>query len=174
MLTNLNNEIRHFLELLQKQNLVLENLLELEEKKRQVIILGQVEELNKIIPKEGMLVSDLEKLEDARFKSQTKLAEIWEIPVEELSADKIILNVNQNLPEIEAELQSAVKQIAEQLDRLKASNNENNDLINLSLEYIHTMQSMLNGEVAGTYTNTGVQVDETTVRPALRLLDKKA
>ncbi|MDD3364551.1 MAG: flagellar protein FlgN, partial [Syntrophomonas sp.] len=162
MSIGLDKDIKEFIDILGKQNRVLDSLVQLEETKRQVIILGQVEELNKLMQKEGILVSNIQKLEDARFKSHGKLARIWGTSVGELPASQILENLKQSWPESAGEMQEAVEQMGESIARLKASNSENNDLINQSLEYIHTLQSLLTGDVAGTYSDMGMQVDEST------------
>ncbi len=173
MFAGLDKDIKEFIGTLVKQNLALDNLVQLEEKKRQVIILGQVEELNKLMQKEGILVSNIQKLEDARFKSQVKLARIWETSVEELPASLILAKVKEYQPELAGELQVSIEQLTHSVSQLKAMNEENSNLINQSLDYIHSLQSLLTGEVAGTYTDMGMQVDESTSRPVKRLLDKK-
>ncbi|PKM77589.1 MAG: hypothetical protein CVU90_06995 [Firmicutes bacterium HGW-Firmicutes-15] len=173
MFAVLDKDIIDFIDILGKQNRVLDSLVQMEEKKRQVIILGQVEELNKIMQKEGILVSNIQKLEDARFKSHEKLARIWGMSVDELPASLISARVKETWPELAGELQVAIEKLTHSLSQLKAMNEENNNLINQSLDYIHSLQSLLTGEVAGTYSDMGMQVDETTSRPTIRLLDKK-
>lgn len=174
MLIGLDKDIREFIDTLEKQNRVLDNLLQLEEAKRQLIILGQVEELNKLVQKQGIIVSNLEKLEDARFKSQLKLARRWEITVEELPASMILTKVKEARHESSGELQAAIEKLDHSLSRLKAANDENNGLVKQSLDYINTLQSLLTGDVAGTYSDRGTQVNESTTRPKLRIIDKKA
>ncbi|MBP8820355.1 MAG: flagellar export chaperone FlgN, partial [Syntrophomonadaceae bacterium] len=51
-------------------NAVLDELAELGQEKQQLIILGKVKELDTLIRKEGIVISNLEKTEGARFKLQ--------------------------------------------------------------------------------------------------------
>jgi len=171
--TELDGDIREFIDTLGKQNRALISLVQLEEEKRRIIILGQVDELNKLNQKEGILVSNLQKLEVARFRIHAKLARLWETSVQELPIGQMLAKVKDLCPEWVGEMQTEVKQLKGSLARLQSANKENNDLINQSLEYINIVQSILTGDVAGTYSDMGIQVDESTARPIMRLLDKK-
>lgn len=173
MLAGLDKEIEEFIRLLEKQNQALKTLITLQEEKRPIIILGKIEELNRLLPKEGIIVSNLEKLEDARFKLHLKLAQRWEMSVKELPARLILAKVKECCPEWSEKMESIVEQLEKNLFYLKTTNNNNNDLLNQSLEYVNTMQAILNGDVAGTYSDSGTQVDESSSRPIKRLLDKK-
>jgi hypothetical protein len=56
---------------------------------------------------------------------------------------------------------------------LKAINSHNHELIDQSLVFIGEIQSLFNGDVAGIYSDKGLQSDEFESRPRLNLLDKK-
>ena len=59
--------LQNFMAVLNQESRLVQDLIELGEKKRQSIVAGRVEELEKIVRKEGIVVSNLEKLEGARF-----------------------------------------------------------------------------------------------------------
>ena len=72
-------------------------------------------------------------------------------------------------------------EMQEQLDLLRASlfrlrdiNQENQELIQQSLEFIDLMQGFLIGEGAGIYSENGRQVEENHPPHLKRLVDKKA
>ena len=49
----------------------------------------------------------------------------------------------------------------------------NNELIEQSLQYIESVQAILNGDIAGTYSDKGSPVDEKSGRQ-INLLDTRA
>jgi len=174
MLTELNKKIQEFIDILGKQNQALNTLVGLQEEKRPIIILGKIEELNKLLQREGIIVSNLEKLEDARFKLHQELADKWAVPAKELPASMILTKLKDSLPEAALEMQAEVDLMEKNFVRLMASNKENNALINHSLDYIYEMQSRLTGDNGtGAYSAEGEQIDEKPSRPVKRLLDKK-
>lgn len=166
--------IQDFIAILVRQNRLLDSLVELGEEKRKIIILGQVEQLDKLMQKEGIIVSNLEKLEGARFKLQGQFAQNWGVPVKELTANVVLVKVKELYPFYTEDLQVQIDNLSNNINRLRGINSENNELLNMSLDYIEEMQSLLTGDIAGTYSRQGQQVDETTSRPHLRILDKKA
>ncbi len=166
--------IPEFKDTLGRQNRLLESLIDLGEEKRRVIVLGDVEQLDKLMQKEGIIVSNLEKLEGARFQLQRDLARKWDMPAEQATAAVIITRVKQDCPEYFKDMDMEIKRLRQATARLREINNENNDLINISLNYVNEMQALFSGEVAGTYSREGQQVDESVSRPNLRMLDRKA
>ncbi len=79
-------------------NAVLDDLAELSQEKQQLIILGKVKELDTLIRKEGILISNLEKTEGARFKLQEQIGQSWGISSQELSAREILKRVEETYP----------------------------------------------------------------------------
>ncbi len=156
-----------------KQNEVLDQLAEIGQQKQELIVMGKVQELDNLIRKEGIIISNLDKLEGARFKLQEKLAMEWRVTKEELSARKMLSMMEDPYPELHTELDQIIARLDYNITRLKAINSHNDELINQSLDYISVMESALNGDVAGTYSNKGIQSDEEKVRPRINILDKK-
>ncbi|MCK9313743.1 MAG: flagellar protein FlgN [Methanocorpusculum sp.] len=153
-------------------NAVLDDLAELSQEKQQLIILGKVKELDTLIRKEGILISNLEKTEGARFKLQEQIGQSWGISGGELSAREILKRVEETCPTCYHDLEQAINRLDYNLTRLGAINAHNNELIEQSLDYIKVIETTLNGDTAGTYSSNGNQITEGNY--ALKnLLDKK-
>lgn len=165
--------IGDFIEIIAKENSVLDSLNDFAQEKQHLIILGKVEELDSLIKKEGIVISNLDRVEDARFKLQGQLASKWGMGLKECNASEILAKVKESYPDVYEQLEEVVTRLDYNMVRLKALNNHNNELINQSLDYISLMESMLSGDVAGTYSQKGQQTDESDARPRLNLLDKK-
>ena len=167
------NLLKDFIAAIGRENEVLANLAEIGEEKRQFIILGEVKQLDSLIQREGIVLTNLERLEGARFKLQQELANKWGIPASELVASEILKRVKEQHNNNYIELSNSIEQLDYNLTRLKAINTNNHGLLEQSLEYIATMESMFMGDVAGTYSDSGDQIDESILRKNRNLLDKK-
>lgn len=165
--------IEDFIGSIEKQSRVMDQLAELGQQKQKLIVWGKVKELDDLIHKEGIIISNLEKLEGARFNLQEKLAREWKVRTEEFSARKMLSLMADSYPDLHKELEQIISRLDYNITRLKAINSHNDDLINQSLDYISVMESVLNGDVAGTYSNKGIQSDEEQIRPRINILDKK-
>ncbi len=154
-------------------NQVLADLADIGLEKQQLIIANQVKELDSLIRKEGTIVSNLTRLEGVRFKLQEELASTWGMAAADLSAQVLLEKVQAEYSESAEKLEEQINYLDYNLTRLKAINKHNNELIEQSLDYIDTMQSLLDGDVAGTYSAQGERSNETPSRPSLNLLDKK-
>lgn len=159
--------LREFVEVMGKQNNILDQMAVLGEQKQRIIIAGQIKELDSLIQEEAGLVAQLEKLENQRYKLQQKL----DLPGS--AAKELVEWVEQEYPQIKEELEENVNRLSYNLARLKAINNHNNELIEQSLYYIESIQAILNGDVAGTYSDKGNLVDEKSGRQ-INLLDTRA
>jgi len=153
-------------------NTILDELAELGQEKQQLIILGKVKELDTLIRKEGILISNLEKTEGARFKLQEQIGQSWGLSSEELSAREILKRTEETYPPCYHGLEEAINRLDYNLTRLGAINVHNNELIEQSLDYIKVIETTFNGDMAGTYSSNGNQTGEGSY--ALKnLLDKK-
>jgi flagellar biosynthesis/type III secretory pathway chaperone len=153
-------------------NQVLDQLAEVGQEKQQLIIMGQVKELDSMIHKEGIIVSNLEKIEGARFKLQEQIGRGWGISADELSAREILQKGKESYPSCYPELEKAITRLEYNLSRLRAINVHNNELIEQSLDYIKVIEAVLGDDVAGTYSNEGIQAGEANYA-IKNLLDKK-
>lgn len=166
--------IPEFIQTLIKENDLIDNLVGIGEEKRRVIILGKVQELDKLIQKEGVMAARLETLEAARLRLHKLIAGNYDVPVEELTASLLIQKTREMFPDFIEEMTREIMHLEGSIKSLRAINQENNELIGMSLDYIETMYSMLNGEAAaGTYSDQGMQNDAGPDPALMRLLDKK-
>ncbi len=147
-------------------------LIDLGLEKQQLIIFNQVKELDALIRKEGNLVNQLTSLEMARYKLQESLAAYFKISPQDLTAASLLAKVEAEYGDFYGVLKEQIDELSYLLTRLKSINTHNNELIEQSLDYIDTMQSLLSGDLAGTYSEQG---EETTAdsRPRVGLLDRK-
>lgn len=164
--------LQEFISLVDKQNQVLDQMVEMGETKQRLVIAGKVKELDSLIQREGVQISALEKLEAARFKLQQDIGRSWAVE-EPLTASAMLERIRLDNPAINGEMERSLNRLIYNLTRLKAINTHNNELIEQSLQYIETMQAMLNGDIAGTYSDKGHPVDEKSGRQ-INLLDTRA
>lgn len=167
------NLLREFIECTAKVNQTLTNLADIGIEKQGLIIANEVKDLDSLIRKEGIIVTNLTRLEGARFKLQANLANAWGISPQDLSATVLLDKVENEFKELSVELKEEINNLEYNLSRLQAINTHNNELIEQSLEYIDSMQSLIDGDVAGTYSAQGERNDEAPSRPSVNLLDKK-
>jgi flagellar biosynthesis/type III secretory pathway chaperone len=153
-------------------NKVLDELTELGQEKQRVIILGKVKELDSLIHQEGSIISNLDRLETARFKLQEQIGHNWGMKPEKVSAREILDKVQESYPSCFPDLDEAIKRLDYNLTRLKAINAHNNELIEQSLDYIKLLEALIKGDGTGTYSSEGLQAEKNNY--ALKnLLDKK-
>ncbi|MGI5880060.1 MAG: flagellar protein FlgN [Syntrophomonadaceae bacterium] len=164
--------LNSFIEIIGQQNDLLEQILKLSEDKRQAIVLGQVQELDSMVHKEGILGQELEKLESARFVLQMGIAEKLDIPVMELTAGEIRRLTNEQYSPLSAALSEHLNNLERLISKLRNSIQENNELLKMSLDYIDEMYYLLSPEDdPGVYSDKGA-ADVPGKR--LQLIDKKA
>lgn len=163
----------NFLDATAKVNGILTSLIELGLEKQQLIIFNQINDLDNLIRKEGIIVNNLTRAEQLRYDEQKRLARVLELRPEELTASVLLAKVNEKYSMLHPELNKELNDLTHQLSQLKAINTHNNELIGQSLDYIDEMQALLSGDIAGTYSSYGEQEDEETSRPRMNLLDKK-
>lgn len=171
MKNDLESLVKAFVDSINNENSVLESLALVSQDKQQLIIKGNVKELDSLINKEGIIISHLEELEDARFELQEKLQETWGISSEAPVAREILSQASREVSTMHQELEMAISKLDYNLTRLKALNNHNYELIEQSLDYIANIQSTLTGPPSTTYSPTGTQQPDPPT--GVNLLDKK-
>ena len=162
-----------FIDFLNKQNQVMDQLSQWGQDKKELIILGQVKELDELIRRESKAINELQQLEEGRFKLQKQLADKWGLDITEISAREILKRVRQNQPAFFTDLEQAVNRLDFNLTRLRAINEHNNELLEDSLDYIGAIEASILGDKAGLYSSSGDQLDE-KISHRKSLLDKKA
>ena len=161
-----------FIQIISEQNSLLEQIVKLSEDKRQAIVLGQVQELDSMVHKEGILGQELEKLESARFVLQMEIAENLGMPVTELNAGEIRRVTAEQYPQLATSLDEHLTTLEKLIGKLRSSIQENNELLKMSLDYIEEMYYLLSPEDnPGLYSDKGA-ADIPGKR--LQLIDKKA
>lgn len=167
------NLLKQFMEATAKVNQTLTELADIGIEKQQLIIANEVKELDSLMRKEGIVVANLNRLEGARFKLQEKLAQAWGMSAQDLSATVLLDKVKSEYNDLYSVFEEQINNLNYNLLRLQTINSHNNELIEQSLEYIESIQSLIDGDVAGTYSAQGERYDEAPARPSLNLLDKK-
>jgi len=165
--------LKDFIAAVREENRVLDKLAELAQEKQQLIISNKIKELDNLIRREGIMVSNLDKLEGARFKLQEKLALKWGVETKELSAAVILSRVRREFPGLFAEIKEQISCLDYNITRLKIINDHNNELINHSLDYIEAIQSVINGDRTGVYSDKSTQLKELSAVQRVNLVDKK-
>lgn len=165
--------LKDFVAAVREENKVLKQLAEIAQEKQDLIISNKIKELDSLIRKEGIMVSSLDKLEDARFKLQEKLALKWGVETGELSAAVIIERAGREFPGVFAEVKEEIDNLNYNVTRLRIMNDHNNELISHSLDYIETIQSVINGDRLGVYSAGNTQLKEFSAVQRANLLDKK-
>jgi len=162
-----------FIDFLNKQNQVMDQLSQWGQDKKELIIQGQVKELDELIRRESKAINELQQLEEGRFRLQNQLADKWGLDITEISAREILKRVRQNQPAFFTDLEQAVNRLDFNLTRLRAINEHNNELLEDSLDYIGAIEASILGDKAGLYSSSGDQLDEKIINRK-SLLDKKA
>lgn len=166
--------IQEFIQVLSQENAILDKLLGHSEEKKHIIILGEIQELDKLLQKESVIATNLEKIEIARLQISQQIAQQWDIPAEAMTAEAIIAKSQEHLPSFTNQLKQEIDHLETTINSLREINRQNNELIGMSLDYIDNMQAMLIGDPAGTYSEKGQQASDNNSRPAFRIIDKKA
>lgn len=166
----MNQRLNQYIEILDQQNRVLRGLLELGQKKKQYIILGEVPELDGLLKKEAGLVMSLEALEERRFQSQAELTHLLGAAGEEPGAFRLLEMVREKgFSGVEA-LQEQLEEMQAVVNKLKFLNRENEDLINQSLAFIQSLEEAITRGGASTYSREGTMVGS---KSKLTILDHK-
>jgi flagellar biosynthesis/type III secretory pathway chaperone len=131
-----------------------EKLLRIEEKKKQVLIDGDMAKLQELVNEEVRFVRSVEKLEEERVKIGEQIAREQGIRLEELTASK--LAELEKDPERAAKFNLLTGRFAKVIGELKSANELNGRLIRQSLDLLQRSIDMMTdyGE-QGTYTGKG-------------------
>lgn len=155
---------------LDKENQILEKLAVLACEKKGLVILGKVKELENLIREEGIVISELGKWEDARFRVQSKLSEETTATAP-IKAAQLVSLVKENCPHLAAAVQEALNHLEINLQRLNNLNRHNNELLEQSLDHIAFLEAALVGNHSGAYSQKGLQSEGSPSR--INLLDRK-
>lgn len=154
--------------LLDRQLELYQSLVEMSHRKQQVLVRGDLQELESIIKAEQALLWQAGKLEESRLALQGELAASAGLKPEELDLSKLAELAGEPFASRYKSLQGCMVAI---MDQLGAINRLNMELIEQSLSYINFSLELLSGAEAGeTYTPAGKSPGRKDVT---RLLDRK-
>lgn len=164
---------RRFVMAVREETTILNSLIKLGEEKHHLIIRNKVKELDMLVQKEGIMISALERSEDARFKLQGELAKRWELPVEQLTLAVFTSRVREMFPEFVGEAEQILEELKQAVKQLQLINKQNRELTSYALEYVDYLWTMLEGDSTGVYSNKGSETEDKSLRSSHKIFDRK-
>lgn len=151
--------------LLEGQKEIYKELLNLARLKQTELVKGSIETLDNLNKQEEMLVFQVGRIEEERFKCTNDLIDTYGLDKDAVLRD-LIDTAPAEVKEILEDLQKSMTDLLKQLEKI---NNENMDLIKQSLRFIHFSLETMTQETQTTYTaDRAIKVENLT-----KLLDKK-
>lgn len=172
MVNRLESLIQSLIKVVKEETSILQSLIQMGQEKKRLIIRNQYQELDTLVQKEGIVVSGLQRAEDARFKLQSKLAQAWDVQAKELTATVLISRLRMENSSLARESEQALLGLNNAARQLQEINKGNNDLTNYALDYLDYLMAMMQGDVAGTYSENGLEAEERSFRLTSKLLDR--
>ncbi|MGE5398728.1 MAG: flagellar protein FlgN [Chitinophagales bacterium] len=157
------------------QNLTIESdiigrMMDLAQQKRQVVISGDLNELDAVVRRENALVFQLEKVEKRRYQDQNLIADLLEMNREETTASNIIARIERFDGKWANALKEKVNNLVPSLKLLREINEQNDEIINDALAFTRTMEGIFSVFHDVTYSSQGMVNQASRPRG---LLDKK-
>lgn len=130
---------------------IYDELLEISKNKKNIIVEGNVDELERITKTEQSIIIELAKLEDKREDNIQRIANVIGIKPEDLTISKLVEHVDH---ETGKKLRDMRETMMKALRELKDLNALNSKLINNSMEYIEFSLGLLTSavEIDNNYT----------------------
>ena len=129
-------------ELLCEQRNVLENMLELSQEERRIIIAGESDKLENIVRQGLRELSKLGAVEKKRMALHKSIASEFKLAEDELSVSAI---AERALPEEREVIVRMQEELTSLIDEHTGLNNENRELIKAHIEYSETMLELMVG-----------------------------
>ncbi|MDW7673261.1 MAG: flagellar protein FlgN, partial [Bacillota bacterium] len=147
------------------------DLMMLVEKTNQALVKHNLEELNKMLDSQQLLLVQAGKFEERRQQHQQELAASLGMPAKELTLTKLI----EQVPKEKAEqLKVLQNDLVAFVDKINATNKQNEELIKDSLKYIdYTMQLFTGGEDSKTYHKKPGNTEGGKQGHSSRIFDRK-
>lgn len=167
----MNGNFELLLECMTRENKILDDIANLSLSKRQVIILGDVKELQAMIRQEAGLLTALNKVEAERLKYQIDLGKEHSIDTEKLTAaelQKVV--IDKFYREQAGKFKSQIETMTATMSSIRQLNQLNAELLNHSLAYIESMENILSRVNSTVYSSSGEVVEEADKRR--KILDK--
>jgi flagellar biosynthesis/type III secretory pathway chaperone len=131
-----------------------ENLLKIEERKKRVLIDGDMEALQEITNQEIRFIRQAEKLEQQRMKLGEQVAKAYGMKMEELTASKLANLVKD--PQQAAKINLLTGKFVKVIGELKQANELNGVLLKQSWEFVQrSIDLIMDVPDSGTYTGKG-------------------
>ena len=151
-----------FIETLDKEDLAYRRLLEISKRKTPVIVKGDTGELTRITEEEQKVVDEISHLDKHRIEVISDMATVLNKDVQILKIPYII-DILQKQP-VEAErLKAVYERLKVTVKDMKAVNEQNKRLIELSLDMVQfdisILQAAKNGPETGDYNRSGSYTD---------------
>ncbi|SHH09733.1 FlgN protein [Thermosyntropha lipolytica DSM 11003] len=163
--------LNRLIQVIQKETEIIRALIDCGKLKQEYIIGDNIKELDKLLPKENLLLTNLNRWEEERISLQEKLAAYLGIEGEELKAQRLLEEVKASFPFFYPSLVEAVEELASGVSFLQYLNQHNNELIEQALQYIETVQALLEGDRPGIYAKDDKKAE--TAFKRINLIDKR-
>lgn len=160
------NEVVVFLDTLNTENQILEQLLDLAHHKRQVVISGDIKELEQLIKRENILLHSLNRCENQRAAVQLQVMKKSGFNESSLTAMEMIRRLESEYPEHSRAMRELVEIMALRMRALEDLNRLNIELIGQALAFIESMEALLTMTNDTTYSAQGT-VPGVSSRPGL-------
>ncbi|CCQ96419.1 putative FlgN family protein [[Clostridium] ultunense Esp] len=150
--------------LLEQMTKLQEELLPLEEEKKEALIRGEISRLSEIVQLETQKINLLSKLEREREKAAEELAFAWNLPPESLTLSALTDRMED--PYLKGRFQELQKLLNERSQQLQRQNEINQILIRDSLDYVNMAFSLLTDQEENkVYTNHPSEEGEKSSSP---------
>ncbi len=144
-------------EILEEESNIYSQLLQVARKKKDMIVNGKINDLEKLVKVEQACIVHVGKLENKREDVVSEICRELDVSADEMTISKLSEKVGE---ESFKKLQKKREEIVNTVNELKSENELNSKLIENSLEYIDfSLNLMANLDSDGSYLKTG-QVNE--------------
>lgn len=150
--------IDDFIDTLDKEDIEYRQLLEMSRRKTKIIVKGDVEGLSKITDEEQIVVERISHLDKHRVEVLTDIATVLNKDVHDLKVPDLIALLAKQ-PKEQGRLSEVYDRLKKTVEQMKAVNDQNRNLINLSLDMVqfdmNLIQAMKRGPETGDYNSSG-------------------
>lgn len=156
-----------FLTLLSKYIDTYQKLVSFSNEKREILVAGDIERLNKLISDEAEIILAAGKIENQRRQLIAEWGEAVNWPEKDLTVEFIISKLE---PPHAEEAKQKAAQLKQLIDELKELNATNGELLERALQFVNYSLELLSGAESGmTYGVDGY----TEGRKSIKILDQK-
>lgn len=136
--------LTELMSVLTEEKNIYDELLEISKNKKNIIVEGNVNELEKITKTEQSIMIELSKLEDRREDNIQRIADIIGIEPQNLTISKLAEHVDHETGKKLRDMRDTIMKVLKELKDLNALNSK---LINSSMEYIEFSLGLLTSAV---------------------------